>query len=75
MLNSAESATPERAMTRFRELQRIESALKHKSESELQWALGYCKMRLAIAVRKDHQKYWRKLERDVRAALVPTRSD
>ena len=56
-------------MTRFKELQRIESAIKYKNASELEWALGYCKMRLGIAPRKDHQKHWRNLERKVQDAL------
>jgi hypothetical protein len=56
-------------MTRFKELARIEPAIAHNNKSELEWALGYCKMRLGIAPRKDHQKYWHKVERQVRAAL------
>jgi hypothetical protein len=56
-------------MTRFKELQRIEDAIRHKNESELEWALDYCKMRLGIAFRKDHQKHWRSLERKVQDAL------
>jgi hypothetical protein len=56
-------------MTRFKELARIEAAIAHHNKSELHWALGYCKMRLGIAPRRDHQKHWHKLERRVRAAL------
>jgi hypothetical protein len=56
-------------MTRFKELKRIESAIEHKNSAELQWALGYCRMRLGIASRKDHQKHWYKLEAKVRQAL------
>jgi len=56
-------------MTRFKELQRIEDAIKHKNEVELRWSLNYCKMRLGVAFRKDHQKHWRNLERKVQGAL------
>jgi hypothetical protein len=57
-------------MTRFKELQRIEAAIKHKNEPELEWALSYCKMRLGIASRRDHQKHWHELERKVKDALA-----
>lgn len=56
-------------MTRFKELKRIEAAIEHKNTSELQWALGYCKMRPQIAPRKDHKKHWRQLENKVRKVL------
>jgi len=56
-------------MTRFKELGRIEAAIEHGNSRELEWALGYCKMRLGIAARKDHQKYWDKLERRIKKAL------
>jgi hypothetical protein len=55
--------------TRFKELKRIEAAIEHRDGAELQWALGYCKMRLGIVPRKDHQKYWHKTEARVRRAL------
>ena len=47
-------------MTRFKELARI-----HRSESELRWAVEYCQMRLRITTRKDHEKYWRGIQREV----------
>jgi hypothetical protein len=56
-------------MTRFKELRRIDSAVKHKNKAELEWALAYCKMRLQLASRKDHTKYWRGLEARVLEAL------
>ena len=56
-------------MTRFKELQRIEAAIEHQNKADLQWALGYCKIRLSIAPRKDHQKHWSKIERKIRQAL------
>jgi hypothetical protein len=55
--------------TRLKELKRIEAAIEHKNKADLQWALGYCKMRLQIAFRKDHQKHWHQLENKVRQAL------
>jgi hypothetical protein len=60
-------------MTRFKELKRIESAIEHKNETELQWALGYCKMRLQIATVKQHETHWRRIEKRVKAALVEVR--
>jgi hypothetical protein len=56
-------------MTRFKELSRVEAAIAHNDKADLQWALGYCKMRLSIAPRKGHQDYWHKIERKVRQAL------
>jgi hypothetical protein len=56
-------------MTRFKELQRIEAAIEHKSQTDLQWALEYCKMRLRIAQRKGHTKYWREIEKKVLKAV------
>ena len=61
-------------MTRFKELRRIESAIEHKNESELQWAADYCKMRLRIATKKEHQKYWRSIEKKVSAVLADAES-
>jgi hypothetical protein len=57
-------------MTRFKEQRRIETAILHKNEAELQWALNYCKMRLQIAALKHHEAHWRRIEKRVRAALL-----
>jgi len=57
-------------MTRFKELKRIEAAIKQRNKSELEWALGYCKMRLSITQRKDHEKHWRRIEAEVRKAVA-----
>jgi len=57
-------------MTRFKELQRIETAISHKNEAELQWALNYCKMRLKIAAMKHHEAHWRRIEKRVKTALL-----
>jgi hypothetical protein len=56
-------------MTRFKELARIQAAIKHRNEPELRWAAEYRQMRLRIATRKDHAKYWRGIKRDVTDAL------
>jgi hypothetical protein len=60
-------------VTRFKELQRIEAAIEHKNKAELEWALGYCQMRLSIAPRKDHQLHWSKLRKKVNKALENSR--
>ena len=56
-------------MTRFKELRRIETAIQHHNRTELEWAVGYCKMRTQLAQQKDHKKYWLGVERKVRIAL------
>lgn len=48
-------------MTRFKELKRIEEAIKFKNQSELEWAIKYCKLRLKIAPTKFQQQYWDKM--------------
>ncbi|PCI96250.1 MAG: hypothetical protein COB15_10990 [Flavobacteriales bacterium] len=48
-------------MTRFKELKRIQSAIKHKDEKEIHWALKYCKSRLQFEKLKTGSKYWTKL--------------
>ena len=48
-------------MTRFKELRRIEAAILHKNQSELEWAESFCKHRLSTAQMKSHEKYYRKL--------------
>jgi hypothetical protein len=57
-------------MTRFKEQARIDAAIDHRNLSELVWAEEYCRMRLSIAPRKDHQKYWKNMRRRVMAALA-----
>jgi hypothetical protein len=56
-------------MTRFKELSRIQAAIKHRNESELQWAAEYCQVRLRMAARKEHSKYWHGIQREVEDAL------
>ena len=55
-------------MTRFKELRRIEAAIEHKTQTELQWAADYCRMRIRIAPTKRAAEHWRKLERRVISA-------
>ena len=43
-------------MTRFKELQPIETAIEHENAADLEWAIGYCKMRLQLAQRKDQKE-------------------
>jgi hypothetical protein len=56
-------------MTRFKELSRIEAAIENRNVADLRWALGYCKMRLSIAARKEHMKHWKRVENKVIQAL------
>jgi hypothetical protein len=48
-------------MTRFKELKRIELAIKNKDKKEILWSLEYCQSRLKIAQKKGHIKHWEKL--------------
>jgi len=43
-------------MTRFKELKRIEAAIKLSDQVGLEWAIGYCKTRLAIKGGFAHKK-------------------
>ena len=60
-------------MTRFKELRRIEHAIEHKDESELRWALDYCKLRRKLVTTvysmRKQEKYWQQMESKVRFAL------
>ena len=56
-------------MSRFKELARIQAAIKHQNESELRWAAEYCQMRLRMAALKHHERYWRRIQREVTDAL------
>jgi hypothetical protein len=56
---------PRKGMTRFRELTRIEEAIRHRNEADLRWALDYYKMRLSISTRKEHLKHWKQIEEKV----------
>lgn len=56
-------------MTRFKELRRIERALKDSSPNELDWAKEYCAQRLSLSTLKDHKKHWSKLLRKVESKI------
>ena len=56
-------------MTRFKELQRINAAIENRNESELRWAEAYCRMRLQIAIKREHTKSWRDMQRKIKSAL------
>jgi len=56
-------------MTRFKELARIQAAIRHRNKSELRWAIEYCRMRMRIATGKDDAKYWSGIEREVTNVL------
>jgi hypothetical protein len=65
-------------MTRFKELRRIEIALEHGNEAELQWALAYCQMRIKVAAKVytmiKQEKYWHQMDGKVRSALEGQKS-
>ncbi|MDO9308592.1 MAG: hypothetical protein Q7V04_05960 [Deltaproteobacteria bacterium] len=56
-------------MTRFKELQRIENAIKNRDVRELEWAVKYCEMRIPIVTMKQHEKHWMKLQKKVQIVL------
>jgi hypothetical protein len=41
------------AMTRSKELRRIERAVEHQDHADLRWALDYCEMRLRLVSSKQ----------------------
>ena len=59
-------------MTRFKELKRIERAIRENDAEQLTWALSYCRSRLSIAPTKSQRKYWTALIAEVEAVLVPS---
>jgi hypothetical protein len=60
-------------VTRFKELKRIERAIENRDMAELRCAGTYCKMRLEIATRKDHQKHWRHIAQNVQRAIADSK--
>lgn len=60
-------------MSRFKEQRRIEQAINHKNQEELEWALSYSRLRLKTASMKHHEKHWRKIEKEVLLALEQAR--
>jgi hypothetical protein len=57
-------------VTRFKELKRIEDAIKNADKTDLVWADSYCAMRIKIATIESGKSYWRKIQKDVRNALA-----
>lgn len=60
-------------MTRSKELRRIEAAIEHRNESELQWALQQCEIRKRYA--RTHSSLWYRIEKQIRAALAEINGD
>ena len=56
-------------MSRFKELNRIEEAIKHKNISELHWAQSYSQMRVGTAEMKEHVKHWKNINARVNEAI------
>ena len=56
-------------MTRFKELRRIEAAIKHRDADSLKWAAEYCRGRIASARTKRGEDQWRRVEKRVLAAI------
>jgi hypothetical protein len=56
-------------MTRFKELRRIERAIKYRDQTELRWAAEYCRWRLSSTTTKQGDAHWRRIEKRVVAAL------
>jgi hypothetical protein len=57
-------------MTRFKDLRRLEDAIKNANEEELKWADAWCKRRFSMATMKHHQRHWRKLMKRVDTAIA-----
>jgi len=62
-------------MTRFKELRRIELAIKPSNQVELRWALGYAEMRIEIATMKQHKKHWQAIKTRVQKSLNTANED
>ena len=56
-------------MSRFKEHNRIENAIKHQNKQELEWAQGYSEMRLSMSSMKEHEKHWRKMLKRINKAI------
>jgi hypothetical protein len=56
-------------MTRFKELARIERAMRDGHAADLRWAQSYCRSRIEIATDKRSAKYWSELSAKVQEAL------
>ena len=59
-------------MSRFKELNRIEEAIRHKNIPELQWAQSYSQSRINSAEMKEHLKHWKQINERVIEAIKLT---
>ena len=59
-------------MTRFKELERIDTALESGAQGDLEWAINYCESRIAISPSLRHERAWRQRLAKVRARLGAT---
>jgi hypothetical protein len=65
-------------MTRFKEMRRIENAIKNKNKDELVWGKNYCRMRIKTAniiglskkMAAHHIKHWQKVLNEVEDVLA-----
>jgi len=70
-----EVAPPRNLVGTLKELARVQAAIRHRDESELRWAVEYCRMKVRIATGKDDAKYWRGIEREVTNVLGSSSPD
>jgi len=57
-------------VTRFKELRRIERAIEHRDQVDLEWASEYCRLRLSLARAKESEAFWRRIRKRVREVLI-----
>ena len=57
-------------MSRFKELNRIEAAIKSQNQEDLDWALSYAQVRFKTAAMKEHIKHWQKIINRVSSAIT-----
>ncbi|HEY0307693.1 MAG TPA: hypothetical protein VGB94_05995 [Acidobacteriaceae bacterium] len=57
-------------MSRFQELNRINAAIEHENDRELQWARSYVQMRLSIGGRKAATQHWLRIQRNIEKTLA-----
>ncbi len=56
-------------MSRFKELNRIENAIRNCDNPELEWAQKYAEMHFSLATMKKHEKFWRKMLKRINKAI------
>jgi len=55
-------------MTRSKELRRIERSIRFRDETELKWAVEFCRWRLSLAL-KSSRSVWHRVQKRVNDAL------